>query len=151
ATAINRVGSGNRVQTSAPSDVFATADGHILTHIVGNGLFRRWARLMGDEDRWTQDPLYATDQSRGDHSAPILERMRLWCAGRTTGQAVTELEKAGIPVGPVYKPQQALEDPQVAAMGWLHAIAGYPGLTEPAPVPDLPVQLSGCPGGIRSG
>ena len=47
----DRVGTGNRVQTSAPSDVFATKDGHILTHVVGNGLFRRWARLMGDEEQ----------------------------------------------------------------------------------------------------
>ncbi len=151
ATGINRAGSGNRVQTSAPSDVFATADGHILTHIVGNGLFRRWARLMGDEDRWVRDPLYATDQSRGDHSERILERMRAWCAGRTTAQAVADLEKAGIPAGPVYKPQQALDDPQVAAMNWLHPMTGYPGLNAPAPVPDLPVRLTKSAGGIRRG
>jgi len=48
ATGINRIGTGNRVQTSAPSSVFATRDGHVLTHVVGNGLFRRWARLMGE-------------------------------------------------------------------------------------------------------
>jgi crotonobetainyl-CoA:carnitine CoA-transferase CaiB-like acyl-CoA transferase len=39
ATGIDRVPSGNRVQTSAPSDVIATHDGHILVHVVGNGLF----------------------------------------------------------------------------------------------------------------
>ena len=39
-TGINRAGSGNRVQTSAPSDVFATADGHVLTHTVGDALFQ---------------------------------------------------------------------------------------------------------------
>jgi len=150
ATQINRVGTGNRVQTSAPSDVFATSDGHLLTHVVGNGLFRRWARLMGDEERWTSDPLYGSDQSRGDHSAEILACMRAWCAKRTTLQALTELEAAGIPAGPVYSPQQALEDPQVSALAWLHAIHDYPGLGAPAPVPDLPVQLTRCAGGIRS-
>lgn len=151
ATNIGRAGTGNRVQTSAPSDVFATSDGHVLTHVVGDGLFKRWARLMGDEDHWTRNPLYATDQSRGDHSDKILERMRAWCAERTTLQAVADLEHAGIPAGPVYRPQQALEDPQVAAMGWLHAITDYPGLAGAAPVPDLPVSLSRCPGGIRRG
>lgn len=151
ATGISRSGTGNRVQTSAPSDVFATSDGHILTHIVGNGLFRRWARLMGDEERWIRDPLYATDQSRGDHSEEILERMRIWCAGRNTTQAVDELDKAGIPAGPVYRPQQALDDPQVAAMQWLYSVRDYPGLAGPVPVPDLPVQLTRSAGGIRSG
>jgi crotonobetainyl-CoA:carnitine CoA-transferase CaiB-like acyl-CoA transferase len=80
ATGRDRVGSGNRVQTSAPSAVFATLDGHILTHVVGNGLFRRWARLMGDESRWTADPLYKDDDARGEHSEIILERMSAWCA-----------------------------------------------------------------------
>lgn len=149
-TGINRVGSGNRVQTSAPSDVFATRDGHVLIHVVGNGLFRRWAQLMGDEQRWLGDPLFQSDQSRADHSAPILARMREWCAQRTTAEALTELERIGVPAGPVYTPQQALEDPQVAAMGFLCSLAHYPGLPRPAPVADLPVRLSATPGAITS-
>lgn len=140
-TGIDRVGSGNRVQTSAPSDVIPTRDGHVLTHVVGNGLFKRWARLMGDADRWTKDPRWQTDQSRGDHSEEILARMREWCATRTTAEAVAELDVAGIPAGPVYSPQQALDDPQVAAMGFLQQITGYPGLPKPAPVAPLPIKL----------
>jgi crotonobetainyl-CoA:carnitine CoA-transferase CaiB-like acyl-CoA transferase len=149
-TGINRVGTGNRVQTSAPSDVFATRDGHVLTHVVGNGLFRRWARLMGDAERWTSDPRFQSDQSRGDHSEEILARMRDWCAGRTTAEALAELEAAGLPAGPVYTPQQALDDPQAAAMGFFASVDGYPGLPRPAPVPDLPPRFSRSPGGIES-
>lgn len=149
-TGINRVGSGNRVQTSAPSDVFGTRDGHVLTHVVGNGLFRRWARLIGDEQRWLSDPRYATDQSRGDHSAEMLQAMRSWCAQRTTREALEALEQAGIPAGPIYSPQQALEDPQVEAMGWLTAVQNYPGLRQPALVCGLPLQLSATPGSLRT-
>jgi crotonobetainyl-CoA:carnitine CoA-transferase CaiB-like acyl-CoA transferase len=147
-TGINRVGTGNRVQTSAPSDVIRTIDGHVLVHVVGNGLFKRWARLMGDEARWTADPRWQTDQGRADASDEILARMRVWCAERTTAAAVSELEAAGIPAGPVYRPQEALDDPQVAALGCLHAV-DYPGLPRPAPVADLPVRFSATPGGIR--
>lgn len=154
----DRVGSGNRVQTSAPSDVFATRDGHVLTHVVGNGLFRRWARLMArdaaapeqEAQRWIDDPLHQSDASRGEHSERILERMRGWCAERSTATAIRELEAAGIPAGPVYTPQQALDDPQVAAMGFLKSIADYPGLARPALVADLPVRFSRTPAGITS-
>ena len=146
ATQLNRVGSGNRVQTSAPSDVFSTRDGHILIHVVGNGLFRRWARLMGEEARWTNDPLYGTDQSRADHGGAILERMTRWCASHTTAQALGALGAAGLPAGPVYTPQQALDDPQVAAMNFLRSVTGYPGLERPVPVSGLPVHLSATPG-----
>jgi crotonobetainyl-CoA:carnitine CoA-transferase CaiB-like acyl-CoA transferase len=148
-TQIGRVGSGNRVQTSAPSDVFATRDGHVLTHVVGRGLFKRWARLMGDETRWTADPRYRTDQSRADHHDEILATMRAWCERRTTAAALAELEAAGIPAGPVYTPQQALDDPQVGAMRLLTSIADYPGLPRAAPVADLPVRFGKAAGGIE--
>jgi crotonobetainyl-CoA:carnitine CoA-transferase CaiB-like acyl-CoA transferase len=148
ATGINRVGTGNRVQTSAPSSVFATRDGHVLTHVVGNGLFRRWARLMGEERRWTEDPLLQSDQSRGDHAEAIIERMSAWCAERSTAEALAALEAAGLPAGPVYTPQQALDDPQVAAMGFLHAIADFPGLRQAVPVSGLPVSLGRTPGRV---
>jgi len=148
ALAINRVPTGNRVQTSAPSDVFATRDGHILTHTVGNGLFRRWARLMGDADRWINDPRFKSDQSRGDHSEDILTRMRQWCSERTTDEALREMQAVGLPAGPVQTLQQALDHPQVAAMQVLHAITDFPGLQRPAQVPDLPVRLSVSGGGI---
>jgi crotonobetainyl-CoA:carnitine CoA-transferase CaiB-like acyl-CoA transferase len=146
ATGINRVGSGNRVQTSAPSAVFATLDGQVLTHVVGNGLFRRWAKLMGDEARWAGDELYRTDESRGSHSETILERMADWCAARTTVDALAALDAAGLPAGPIYTPQQALDDPQVAAMKFLHAITDFPGLHRPVPVSGLPVELGVTPG-----
>jgi crotonobetainyl-CoA:carnitine CoA-transferase CaiB-like acyl-CoA transferase len=145
----DRVGTGNRVQTSAPSDVFATKDGHVLTHVVGNGLFRRWATLMGDAARWTTDPRWRTDASRGDHSEEILARMRTWCAERTTAEAIEALVAAGIPAGPVYSPQQALDDPQVAAMRWLAAVSEFPGLPRTAPVADLPVRLGAGASGIQ--
>ncbi|MEP6884560.1 MAG: CoA transferase [Gammaproteobacteria bacterium] len=148
ATGINRVGSGNRVQTSAPSAVFPTRDGHVLTHVVGNGLFRRWAKLMGDETRWTGDALYHSDDSRGTHSQDILERMATWCATRTTAEALEALNAAGLPAGPIYTPQQALDDPQVAAMHFLHSITGFPGLHRPVPVSGLPVELTATPATI---
>lgn len=148
-TGIGRKGTGNRVQTSAPSDVFATSDGHILTHVVGDGLFRRWARLMGEEQRWVSDPRFATDQSRGDNSEPILARMRAWCLERTSAEAISTLQQAGIPAGPVLTPQETLDDPQVAAMQLLRSVTGYPGLANAAPVPDLPVRLTRSGGGIR--
>ncbi|MBS0373883.1 MAG: CoA transferase [Proteobacteria bacterium] len=144
---LDRAPSGNRVQTSAPSDVFATRDGHVLLHVVGNGLFRRWARLVGDESRWTGDPRFQSDQSRADHAEPILARTRAWCAERTSVEVLAACEQAGLPAGPVQNLQQALDDPQVAAMRFLRPVE-YPGLARPAAVADLPVRLSASGGGI---
>ena len=87
----NRTPSGNRVQTSAPSDVFATRDGHVLTHCVGDGLFRRWARLMGDADRWlTQSALSRRSVARRPRDGDTCSHARMVCAthdGRGAGGA----------------------------------------------------------------
>jgi crotonobetainyl-CoA:carnitine CoA-transferase CaiB-like acyl-CoA transferase len=143
----DRVPTGNRGQTSAPVDIFRTRDGWILTQVVGNPLFRRWARLMG-EDHWLTDERFKDDISRGNNGAVVSERMSRWCAERTTSEALEVLGAAKIPAGPVLKPQQTLDDPHVNAMGFFQAV-DFPGAPRPAPVARVPVRLSGTPGSIR--
>ena len=146
-SAINRQPSGNRVQTSAPSDVFATRDGQVLAHTVGNALFARWCDLIGEPD-WPTDTRFSTDQRRGDHRDLICTRMAQWCQARSSRQALDELAAAGIPSGPVLDLQQALDNPQVAAMGWLAQVS-FPGLAGHAPVADMPVKFSHLDAGIQ--
>lgn len=140
-TGIGRVGTGNRVQTSAPSDVFATKDGHILVHTVGDGIFARWAAMVGSP-QLADDPHYKGDQARGDRRDALCAIMAAWCADRTSADALGDLEKAGVPAGPVLTMQEALDNPQVAAMAFFSDIA-FPGLPRPAPVVDAPVRFSG--------
>ena len=141
---VNRVATLNRGQTSAPSDVFRTKDGWIIAYAIGNPMFRRWARLMGEE-HWLTDPRFKDDQGRGDHGDVISKRMAQWTTERTTDEALAELEKAKIPAGPLYSPQQALEDAHIRAAGLLRD-TDYPGLPRPAPLAPTPVGLSETPG-----
>ncbi len=143
----NRVASGNRSQIAAPSDTFATRDGWIIVQVLGAPLFRRWAALMG-EDHWLTDPRFADDRARGEHGAIVSARMREWCATRTTAEALTALETARIPAGPVYSPQQVLDDAHVRASGALQHV-DYPGTPRPAPISATPIRLSATPGAIR--
>jgi crotonobetainyl-CoA:carnitine CoA-transferase CaiB-like acyl-CoA transferase len=137
---INREPTGNRGQTAAPVDLFRTTDGFILCQVVGQPLYERWARLMG-EPEWLSDPRFRDDASRGNHGEAISERMARWCESRTTAQVIETLGAAGIPCGPVLSPQQALDHPQVAALGLLQPL-DYPGLPKPAPVAIPPIFFS---------
>ena len=143
----NRVPTGNRGQTAAPVDLFRTKDGWILAQVIGEPLYRRWAKLMG-EAHWLDDPRFKDDISRGDNGAVISERMGRWCAERTTAQALEVLAKARIPSGPVLKPQQTLDDPHINAMGFFQATE-FPGAPKPAPIAKAPVWLSQTPGAIK--
>ncbi len=139
-TGINRVASGNRGQTAAPSDTFQTLDGWILISAIGQPLFKRWAHLMG-EDHWLTDPRFATDASRGEHAEIISKRMQAWTITRTTAEVISELDQARIPCGEVLSPQQALEHPQIEAMKYLTDIE-YPGVNGTYPLPRMPLEFS---------
>jgi crotonobetainyl-CoA:carnitine CoA-transferase CaiB-like acyl-CoA transferase len=143
----DRVATVNRGQTSAPSDLFRTKDGWIIAYAIGGPMFARWARLMGEE-HWLTDPRFKDDLARGDNGETISKRMSEWTAARTTVEALAELEAARIPAGPLYSPQQALEDPHIRAAGLL-ADTDYPGLPRPAPLAPTPVDLSETPGRFR--
>lgn len=144
---VNRSGTGNRGQTSAPSDTFQTKDGWILVQVVGNPLYERWARLMG-EDSWLVDSKYSTDESRGLHAVDISSRMQEWTSSRTTTEAVKALEDARIPCGEVLSPQGALDNEQVQSMGFLESIE-YPGIDTPAPIAHMPMDFSTLDVSIR--
>ncbi|HKI98432.1 MAG TPA: CoA transferase [bacterium] len=145
---LNRQPHGNAGHHHAPNDVFRTSDGFLVTMIVGNPLFKRWARMLDEEDPWLTDERFATDLARGNHAEIISERMSAWCAQRTTQQAIAELEAARIPAGPVYSMAETLDDPHVRAREMLKYV-DYPGLPSPAPIADTPVKLHATPGGIR--
>jgi crotonobetainyl-CoA:carnitine CoA-transferase CaiB-like acyl-CoA transferase len=101
-----------------------------------------------DEDHWLTDPRFKDDLARGDHGELLSERTSEWAAMRTTEEALAELEKARIPAGAVNTPQQALDDPHIAAMGYLQPM-DFPGLPGPAPIMETPVRLSETPGTLH--
>ena len=143
---IDRTPTGNRGQTSGPVDIFRTLDGWILVQVVGDPLYRRWARLMG-EPHWLTDPRFKDDITRGENGALLSERMSRWCATRTSNEALGILGQAMIPAGPVLRPQQVLDDPHVQAMGFFQPTE-YPGLRTPAPIARVAVGLSETPANV---
>lgn len=143
----NRIAIGNRSPYAGPADIVQTKDGWILVQVIGMPLFKRWTKLMG-EDHWLTDPRFKDDLARGDNGKILSERTARWAAERTSAEALAELEKARIPAGPVYSPQQALDDPHIQAMNYLKPVE-FPGLPGAAPIMETPLRLSRTPGSVR--
>ena len=144
---INRVPTENRGQTSAPSDLFRTKDGWIIAYAIGNPMFKRWAKLLREES-WLADPRFKDDEARGKHAEAISKRVSEWTIQRTTDEALRELEVARIPAGPLYTPQQALDDAHIRAASLL-VDTDYPGVARRVPLAPTPVDLSETPGRFR--
>jgi crotonobetainyl-CoA:carnitine CoA-transferase CaiB-like acyl-CoA transferase len=146
-TQVNRVATVNRGFNSAPADIFRTKDGWIVATVIGTPMFRRWAKMIGEE-HWLSDVRFKDDQSRADHGEIVSARMSAWCASRSCAEALAALEEANIVAGQVYSPQQALDDPHIRAAGLLEEVT-FPGIDETLPLAPTPIELSETPGTYR--
>ncbi|MDC3080100.1 CoA transferase [Rhodospirillaceae bacterium] len=144
---IDRPSYGNRGYSAGPSDIFKTTDGAVMVQVVGQPLFERWAKLMGEES-WLQDPRFATDMDRGENGELLSARMQMWCKDMSTKEVLDALDEARIPCGPVLSAKQVLQDPHIKAMDFLQDM-NFPGLKKPIPINTTPVKLSETPGTIR--
>jgi crotonobetainyl-CoA:carnitine CoA-transferase CaiB-like acyl-CoA transferase len=144
---IERRQMGNTSFYAAPADCYHSRDGWIMVSIVGNDMFARWAKLVGHPE-FIADARFSDDQRRADNRNDITDAMNAWLACRSNEQAMTELESARIPAGPVLAPEQVLRDPQVKARELLRS-HDFPGTPAPVPLAAPAVRLSTTPGGIR--
>src|SRR5262245_1951624 len=144
---LNRIATLNRGFTAGPSDSYKCKDGWIYAMTIGQPLFVRWCKLMGNEGL-IKDPRFKDDLARGDNGEALSAIMQTWCSARTAKEALADLEANRIPAGPVYTPQQALDDPHVQEAQFLHQME-YPGAPKPIPVLQEPVKLSRTPLTIR--
>jgi len=99
------------------------------------------------EDHWLTDPRFKDDQGRGDNGSSSPSACGL---GRRAHDLRGPCDARGgeDPAGPLYSPQQALDDPHIRAAGLLRD-TDYPGLPRPAPLAPTPVDLSETPGRFR--
>jgi crotonobetainyl-CoA:carnitine CoA-transferase CaiB-like acyl-CoA transferase len=139
---------GNRGTSVAPCDLFEVADGWVLVQVAGQPMFKRWCRLVGREELF-DDPRFGDDDRRWEHGDVLNDLMQAWCRGRSRAEVLAALEAAKIPGAPLQSPQDVLEDPHVAAMGYLQRVP-YPGAAKPVPIVETPFRLSATPGTIRT-
>ena len=138
-----RIPQGNRGYLAGPVDVYNTRSGAVVVQAVGQVMFERWCDLVG-QPQLRHDPRFANDVQRGQYSADISAVMAAWCADKTRDAVLAALADARIPAGPVYSPQQALEDPHIQASGMLQDCS-FPGLQGTFPLAQHPVDLSDMP------
>jgi crotonobetainyl-CoA:carnitine CoA-transferase CaiB-like acyl-CoA transferase len=138
----------NKGMAIGPCDLFRVTDGWLLVQVTGQPMFKRWCRLMGVEE-WFTDPRFANDDLRAVNVDVLNDRMQQWCDGKSSAECVEALDAARIPASPVLSPQQAMDDPHVQAMGFFKQL-DYPGLPRPAPVIDTPFRMSATPGVVHS-
>ena len=111
---------GNRAQSGAPADFFQTQDGWIAVQVIGDPLFRRWAKLIGAAEL-ADDARFASDALRAEHGAILSAHMAAWAAPLSNAAALHALAQARIPAGPVLSPAEV----GASASEGLRSFAGH--------------------------
>lgn len=146
-TGVNRVATNNRSQVAGPADIIPTKDGWMMVQVIGQPLFERWAKLV-DRPDLLDDPRFADDARRGENGEALSAIATEHAAQFTTQEALEIYAAASVPAGPIYTPQMALDDPHVAAAGFLQPV-DYGGSIQP-PLIKAPLSMSATPADIHS-
>ncbi|AXA27397.1 CaiB/BaiF CoA transferase family protein [Pseudomonas putida] len=140
---------GNAHPNIVPYQDFPTADGDFILTVGNDGQFRKFAEVAG-QPQWADDPRFATNKQRVAHRAELIPLIRQATVFKTTAEWVAELERAGVPCGPINDLAQMFQDPQVVARGLKvdvpHPLAGsVPQVASPIRLSETPVEYRLAP------
>jgi crotonobetainyl-CoA:carnitine CoA-transferase CaiB-like acyl-CoA transferase len=107
-----RVGNGH--PNIVPYGAFQAQDGLIIVAIGTDAQFKRFCEFVGREDLLIH-PHYLSNEVRVHHREEVMAEMNKIMGTRSKAYWLENLEKVGVPTGPVNTLGEAFEDPQVKA------------------------------------
>jgi crotonobetainyl-CoA:carnitine CoA-transferase CaiB-like acyl-CoA transferase len=136
---------GNHHPINAPYGVFRARDGNITIGATGEKRWPLFCRLLGAEE-WLDDSRFKSNGGRFEHRLILKELIDERLQARTVDEWAELLNEAGVPAGPVYAMDAALDHPQVRHREMVvereHPVLGTVNLL------GLPVKLSDTPGDV---
>ena len=147
ATGVSPKRLGNAHPNIVPYQDFPSADGNFILAVGNDGQFRKFCEVAGIASL-ADDPRFVTNKARVAHRAELIPLLRQATVFKTTAQWIEQLEKAGVPCGPINDLQQVFADPQVQARGLRLDLPNAMGSSTPQVA--SPLRLSATPVAYRS-
>ncbi len=138
--------SGSILPGIAPSNAYPCSDGDIVIGANQDKVFARFAETIGKPE-WADDPRFKTHHARGERQAELDGLISDWTRKHTVTQVDKIMSEAGVPAGPIYRPDQMLNDPQFVARDAIHW-EEHPKLGR-IPMQNVFPKLSETPGAVR--
>jgi crotonobetainyl-CoA:carnitine CoA-transferase CaiB-like acyl-CoA transferase len=137
---------GNFHPTSPGTGMFQTADGYINIAASGDNLWRKFCEVSGDKDL-ASNPDFATVPLRAKNRQALIAHLNDVLRSKPSQFWVDELNKAGVPCGPIYQMDEVFADEQVKHLK-MAASVHHPRLGD-IEVVNQAVELSRTPSGVR--
>ena len=140
---------GNAHPNIVPYEAYKAADHYIILAVGNDAQFRRFCEVAGRVDLADNDR-YATNRSRVENReelGPILNEI---IAARPRAFWLEELEKVGVPCGPINNLEQVFDDPHIQSRGARqeveHPEAGaLPTVANPIRLSESPITYDRAP------
>jgi formyl-CoA transferase len=107
---------GNRHASIAPYEMFKASDGYVNIAAANEPMWQRFCTAL-DLQALQADPRFATNPDRVTNREPLSTAIEARLAQLTMAEVISRLEKAEVPVGPVYDLAQVFADPQSQHLG----------------------------------
>jgi formyl-CoA transferase len=133
---------GNAHMNIVPYHVFRAADEFLIVAVGNDGQFAAFCRVLGAPE-WAKDPRFATNPQRVGHRDLLVGMISGRLAQRPAREWLAELERAGVPSGPINDLDQVFADPQVRHRG-MQVTAPHPAAGEVTMVAN-PIKFSATP------
>jgi crotonobetainyl-CoA:carnitine CoA-transferase CaiB-like acyl-CoA transferase len=140
---------GNAHPNIVPYQDFPTSDGYMIIAVGNDAQFARLCAVAGLPGL-ADDPRFTSNQRRVENRAALIERLCSATRLRPTSQWIHELERVGVPCGPINTLDGVFADPQVKARGMQfelpHPVAGQVSLVaNPLRLSETPVSYRSAP------
>jgi crotonobetainyl-CoA:carnitine CoA-transferase CaiB-like acyl-CoA transferase len=113
-TAPQRIG--NKHASIAPYEMFRTSDGYVNVAAANEPMWQRFCKAL-DLSTLLDDPRFGTNPDRVSNRTELSALIEQRLSSLTQAEVIQRLEKAEVPVGPVYDLEQVFSDPQSQHLG----------------------------------
>jgi crotonobetainyl-CoA:carnitine CoA-transferase CaiB-like acyl-CoA transferase len=132
---------GNAHGSIVPYQAFETSDGRIIVAVANDAQFARLAQIVGMPEL-AADARYAANADRVRNRVPLLEKLAERFRARASAAWIAELDREGIPAGPINSLDAVFDDPQVSARDLLVDFSKQDAGRRSARLVKSPVRMS---------
>ena len=138
---------GSRHPSIVPYEAFHAKDGYVIIGVTNQKQWSNFCKALGLDGIATDSRFERMEQRLAHYDVlkslvdPVIARM-------TRSEVIEQMDKVGIPVGPINTVGEVLEDPQIHAREMVQALT-HPEYG-PIRVLGIPIKLSDTPGSLET-
>jgi len=133
---------GNAHPNIVPYQAFATSDGHLILAVGNDAQFERFCQVAGEKEL-ASNSLYASNALRVANRNELVPEVSRLLKLQSTQWWLTELNKVGVPCGPICNIDEVFDNPQIKAREMKISL-DHPQLGKVESVAN-PIKLSATP------